>query len=98
MTTAIDWLDPNCWPSQCMKVMMEVMMITTQKIEQSEVIKFLVTSIRMMKENVIAMAIPWKALVTKALSTAIDVQAPQVYFIFARVGALPLTSSFKVSM
>lgn len=77
---------------------MEVMMITTQKIEQSEVIKFLVTSIRMMKENVIAMAIPWKALVTKALSTAIDVQAPQVYFIFARVGALPLTSSFKVSM
>jgi hypothetical protein len=51
-----------------------------------------------MKENVIAMAIPWKALVTKALLTAIDVQAPQVYFIFERVGALFLASSFKVSM
>jgi len=62
------------------------------------VTKFLVTSIRMMKEKVIAMAIPWKALVTKALSTAMDVQALHVCFIFARVGAFVLTSLFKVSI
>jgi len=52
----------------------------------------------MMKEKVIAMAIPWKALVTKALSTAMDVQALHVCFIFARVGAFVLTSLFKVSI
>jgi len=52
----------------------------------------------MMEEKGRALALPGKARVTKALSTAIDVQAPQVYFMFTRVGALSFTSSFKVSM
>tara|TARA_B110000285_G_C14794535_1_gene454589 strand:- start:107 stop:283 length:177 start_codon:yes stop_codon:yes gene_type:complete len=58
MTTAMDWLVPNCIPSQCMKVSIEVMMTLTQKMEDMEVMTFLVTIIRTMKENDIAIAMP----------------------------------------
>lgn len=47
-----------------------------------------------MKENVIAMAMPWKALVTNALSVAIDVHALHVCFIFEIVGAYSKAFSF----
>lgn len=76
------------------------MITVTQKIELSEVMKFLVTTISTMNENVIAIAIPWKALDTKALSTATLVQAVLVYFMFfivgAAVSAILISSSMKV--
>jgi len=82
-----------------MNVIIEVMMIVTQKIEDREVMRFLVTIIKMMNEKDIAIAIPWKALETNALSIAIEVQASQVYLAEviegASVFALVFISSTK---
>ena len=77
---------------------MLVMITVTQKIELNAVMKFLVTIIRTMNEKVIAMAIPWYALSTNALSTATLVQALLVYFIFAIVGAFVSATLFYSSM
>jgi hypothetical protein len=57
------------------------MITVTQKMEHIEAMKFLVTIIKTTNENVIAIAIPWNALSTKARSTATEVQALEVYFI-----------------
>ena len=74
------------------------MIIVTQKIELKEVIKFLVTIIRTINENVIAMAIPVKALETKALSVAMDVHALQVYLMPCIEGASFKALLFIMSM
>ena len=56
-----------------MKVMMVTMMTITLKIETIEVIGFLVTSISMTNEKLIAIPIPWKAPERRAFSTGIAV-------------------------
>ena len=81
-----------------MNVKMLEMITVTQKIETIEVMIFLVTTISTMNEKVMAIAIPLKALVTNALSTAMDVHAPQVYFIPSMEGALVLATSIWSSM
>ena len=75
MTTEIDSSEPNYWPFQCMKVIKEVITIVTHKIAEILVIGFKVTTIRTTKEKIIAIAIPWKALLTYAFSLGIPTHA-----------------------
>lgn len=58
ITTAMDWSVPNSMPSQYMNVSIDVMITLTQKMDVKEVMKFLVTIIRTIKEKDIAIAIP----------------------------------------
>lgn len=62
--------------------------------ELNEVIRFLVTIIRTMKEKVIAIAIPCMADVTKAFSTSIEVQALHVCLPLTMFGAESLALVF----
>ena len=94
MTTAIAWFVPNSIPSQYMKVSIEVIITLTQKIDEMEVMKFRVTIISTTNENDIAMAIPWKAEETKAISTGIEGQATLDCLIVFKVGALSFASLF----
>ena len=55
--------------------------------ELKDVIRFLVTIMRTIKEKDIAIAMPYNAEVTNAFSTLIDVQAEQVCLPFNIFGA-----------
>jgi hypothetical protein len=75
----MDSSEPNYCPFQCMNVIRLVITIVTQRMAEREVIGLRVTTISTMKEKIIAMAIPWKALFTYAFSLGMPVQASLVW-------------------
>jgi hypothetical protein len=92
----MDSSEPNYCPFQCMNVIRLVITIITQRMAEREVIGFRVTTISTMKEKIIAMAIPWKALFTYALSLGMLVHASLVWKkLFSSAGANSFWSSLN---